>query len=214
MGKVLDGYPVVRSDSDLHYTEHFARQQDLSQTIEYGEAYFDNYVKRSGTDIANRINACRTNATEFYCPDGVILDVGIGSGEFILSSKQKCFGYDVNPYGIKWLKDRDLFLDPYTEDLSCVAGISTWDVLEHMADPEVFLSKILAGRFLFVSLPTFEDLVTVKSSKHFKQEHFWYWRPSGLIHFMYDCGFGCVQVSDCETLAGREGITSFVFKKL
>jgi hypothetical protein len=55
----------------------------------------------------------------------------------------------------------------------------------------------------------------VLKSKHYrKDEHYWYFSKAGLIIFMDRLGWKLREVSDVETILGREGITSFAFRRV
>lgn len=214
MDTIIAKYDVVNSTADLVYCQDLAYQKDMNQSIEYGTEYFENYVKRADTDISCKINQARINLSEKYC-DKCILDIGIGSGEFIRRSTMKVYGYDINPHGVAWLKERHLFVNPYEEMHKDVQGVSLWDTLEHIKNPQELFAKIPTGTFMFVSLPTFNDLTTLTSSKHYKpNEHYYYFTIPGFIRFITDSGFNCVEHNDDETKAGREGITSFACLKV
>jgi hypothetical protein len=184
----------------------------MSRTVDYDKDYFENYLHREGTEIAVRLNQARTSLTEKYCD--CVLDMGIGSGEFIKSSNIKVLGFDINPAGIEWLQRRGLFIDPYIEVPEEVEGFSLWDTLEHIPNPQEFFRVVESGEYVFVSLPIFKDLENIRKSKHYKPyEHLYYYTQQGLIRFMKDSGFIFLEYNEDETAAGREGIGSFVFLK-
>jgi hypothetical protein len=187
-------------------------QRDIVQ-FNYDDHYFDHYLGLEDTEIAVAINKARKELTEKYVDS--ILDVGIGSGEFIKKSTIKCWGYDINPMGVKWLKKQKCFLDPYKKGIpDHIKGVTLWDALEHMPNPTEFLSLIKEGMFVFISMPIFDNLLKVRSSKHYKpHEHLTYWTTAGLVCYMMDLGFSLKEISDKETVAGREGILTFAFKK-
>lgn len=145
----------------------------------------------------------------------LIVDIGIGSGEFIESCKKiKALGYDINEVGVEWLKKRNIFLDPYKDDLKEIDGFTLWDTLEHMSNPDEFIKVVNYGQHVFISLPTFENLNDVKKSKHYKpNEHFYYFTVKGMLYYMWNCGFSCLDYNNDEVKAGREGVTSFAFVK-
>lgn len=214
MDTVISRYVIESSDTDIVYCKDLAYQKDTNQSIEYGITYFENYVKRADTEISCLINQARINLVEKYC-NRCILDIGIGSGEFIRRSNIKVYGYDINPYGIKWLEERQLFVNPYVKINENIQGITLWDTLEHIKNPQELLTKIPSGVFLFVSLPTFEDLARLKQSKHYKpNEHYYYFSVDGFRRYITDSGFEVIEHNDCETQAGREGITSFVSRRI
>lgn len=180
-------------------------------SISYDKEYFDKYLGYEDTPIGRKLNSLRVTLTERYCP-GPLLDIGIGAGSFIKASRLKVYGYDVNPAGISWLKDRDLFLDPHEDDLAEFTGFCLWDVLEHLRHPSALLSKLHS--FVFLSMPIFTDLAKIKNSKHYRPgEHIWYFTEPGLTNWMNKLGYSCLEVNDEETRAGREAILSFVFHR-
>jgi hypothetical protein len=190
--------------------EGIAYQVDRSVSVDYGQEYFDKYVKYEGSPIALALCHARNNLVSRYCR--CVLDIGIGSGEFLKRAAVKCYGYDISEPAIAWLKERRLFADPYHIVPRDVQGITLWDVLEHLPNPARLLRKISPGMFVFVSIPIWRDLTQLRDSKHFRpNEHYWYFTDAGLQRFMQDQGFDCVETNDEETRAGREDIQSYAF---
>lgn len=212
MDKIIKNYNSVPF-CELRWCikEDIMYQEDMSQSVEYGEDYFKKYINYESTDIAIKLNEFRTTITEKYCSS--LLDVGIGSGEFIKSSNIKTFGFDINPLAKQWLKEKDLFQDPYIE-MPNVDGVTFWDSLEHIPVPCDILSLITKNQYAFISMPIFSDLLTLKSSRHYRpNEHYYYFTSKGMIQYMHDLDFSIVEIQDGETQAGREGILTFVFQK-
>lgn len=192
-------------------TEGIMYQNDMTQSVDYGVAYYERYVTLKASEIANKLNLCRTSITQKYCKS--ILDIGIGSGEFIKSSKLKTYGFDINPIAITWLESQGLFKNPY-ESMPEVDGLSFWDSLEHIPNPNALLSLMRSGQYAFIALPIFEDLEKVKQSKHYKpNEHYYYFSKDGMIKYMQDSNFTLIEITDDESQAGRDGILTFVFLK-
>lgn len=184
----------------------------------YGKEYWEKYKGYEGSEISDRINSARVKLTEKYLLDKPfkkgILDIGIGSGAFIERSVIPTFGYDINPYAVEWLKDRRLFIDPFDYCLNGFVGITLFDVFEHMIDPDLLLSRIGSGTYLFISIPIFDNLLKIHQSKHYRpNEHFWYFTAEGLCKWMKNWSFNILEISDAETRAGRDSILSFVFQK-
>src|SRR5581483_10144636 len=102
---------MIYEDEDLIYFDGVAVQKDKNE-FSYGKAYFDKYVDYTGTPIAILLNQHRVTLTEKYCKNAII-DIGIGSGEFIKSSRLKTYGFDINPFGVEWLKNNELYVNPY-----------------------------------------------------------------------------------------------------
>lgn len=142
---------------------------------------------------------------------GPLIDIGIGSGAFVEQRARirRTYGYDVNPAGIGWLRDRNLLVDPY--DVLFNAA-SMWDVLEHMPNYPRLLANV--REWLFLSLPIFSGPEHVLRSKHFKpKEHCWHFTSQGLVIAMAQCGFALVSESMVETELGREDIGTFAFRR-
>jgi hypothetical protein len=212
MDKQIKKYPFIEFDEmNLCLETGIMYQRDTSVSVAYDKHYFEHYVRLENTEIAKKLNDGRTALTEKYCD--TLLDIGVGSGEFIKSSSILVYGYDINPLGIKWLRENGLYKDPYAA-MPEVDGLSFWDTLEHIPRPTDLLGKVTKDMYVFISIPIFSDLVQAKKSKHYKpNEHYYYFTPQGMVKYMTDLGFKAVEVTDFETRAGRDSILTFVFKK-
>lgn len=90
--------------------------------------------------------------------------------------------------------------------------MSFWDSLEHIHNPTDLLDCI--ENYAFISTPIYKDKEHILRSKHFRpDEHCWYFTKDGIINFMSNFGFYCIEYSNIETEIGREDIGSFVFKR-
>jgi Methyltransferase domain len=175
----------------------------------YDQDYFDAFASNADTYLGRALMAARVALVEYYY-QGPLIDIGIGSGAFIDARPDMTFGYDVNPCGIDWLKERRLLADPYAAPFEAA---TMWDVLEHMPDYPALLANV--RQWLFLSLPIFRDADHVLRSKHYKpKEHCWYFTSEGLVFAMQRCGFALVEESRIETELGREDIGSFAFKRI
>lgn len=219
MDKIIEQFYSV-DFNDLKLCPHNGVAYDPHpKPFHYGKIYWEKYIGYEGKPIANRINSARIRLVRKYCkPDPLILDVGIGSGEFIKTSDRliETMGYDVNPYAVNWLLAEAKFFDPYRRNPGHFHGISLWDVFEHLEDPGALLERLSPGQYVFVSIPIFANLRTdLFQSKHYrpKGEHVTYWEQQGLIDYFGKMGFWFKEVSFAETAAGRENISSFVFQK-
>jgi len=216
MDQLIASYPKYElCEGVLLCPEHgVAYQADMNRSVTYGEDYFANYVRLEGNPIGRKLNEFRVALTSAYCT--CLLDMGIGSGEFIKNSPAVVYGYDINPYGVAWLKERKLWVDPYEGIPDHIEGITLWDTMEHIPDPGKLLDLVKPKTYVFVSLPIFGDLQNdVTKSKHFKpDEHYYYWTEWGLKMYFDKKGFKCVATCDDETRAGRHSILSFVFRKV
>lgn len=213
--RIIGSYKRVDFDDDLFLCpeNQVVFQKNLSLSVPYAEEYFEKYVKFRGTPIANKINEARLDlVTKFH--SSCILDIGIGSGEFITKVPIKAYGYDVNEYGRQWLRQRGLYVDPYQYIPEEIDGITCWDVLEHMQYPSRFLDLIKPGQFLFASLPIIPNILKVRKSRHFRpNEHYYYFTKEGFIQYLDHADFDFLEHNDFEIKAGREQIETFAFLK-
>lgn len=193
-----------------------ARQEDISRTVEYDDAYFKKYIGYEGTPLAQALNDGRCGIVKKYLPNAPIVDIGIGSGEFLRAfnvlGSGLCHGYDVNQVAQGWLQAHELFLNPVGHAIPF--GVTFWDSLEHMRDANLFLADIPRHRFVFVSIPIFETLDDIFKSRHYRPfEHFWYFTDAGFVKWMCSLGFFKLERQDFEIAAGREAIYTYVFRK-
>ncbi|HBO4166731.1 TPA: methyltransferase domain-containing protein [Pseudomonas aeruginosa] len=173
--------------------------------MDYSGPYFEKYQALDATPMGAALTAARVDMVQRHF-DGEVLDVGIGGGRFVIESGGK--GFDVNEEAVQWLKSRNAYADPYKG----VAAITCWDSLEHVPDPEALVSSV--GEWVFVSMPVYKDQADCLKSKHFKPgEHLHYWSVRGLIGWFAKMNFGCVEINERESDLGREGITSFAFRR-
>lgn len=202
---------IAEEDGDLMLCrEHgLAYQKDRNHVIEYGVDYFDKCMSYEGQEIANKLNAGRVALVNRYVGQNKVVDIGIGSGEFI-KSRDNTHGLDVNPVAVAWLRSNGL----WAGNFQAYSGYAMWDVIEHIPSPEVYLGGIQLHRYLFVSIPVFEDLDRIRESRHYRPgEHLQYFTRRGFIEWMGMHGFMLLEVSDHETKAGRDSILSFAFRR-
>lgn len=207
MDRFIGSLPFTE-DGDLRLCPEYgvAYQHDHSQLVPYDAAYFQKYVQYEGSEVSNKLNSGRVAFVNKYTL-GAVVDVGIGSGEFI-KHRHLTWGTDVNPVAKRWLRENRLWAD----ELHSFDGYTFWDVIEHCPTPEDYFQHIKSGGYLFTSIPVFEDLTRIRDSKHYRPgEHLYYWSKLGFIRWMGLHGFALLEVSDFEIKAGREEIYSFAF---
>lgn len=188
----------------------------ISNPAPYDESYFEKYVGYSETDQGKAITAFRIDFVNRHIgAEGVILDTGIGSGDFIATRdripgpKRRTYGFDINPRAVAWLRAYARFVDP---NRSIVPALSMWDVLEHIEDFRPLLANVF--EWLFVSIPIFDDCDHVLRSRHYrKDEHFWYFTHEGFIRIMGACGFKVIESAATECDLGRDSIFSYALKR-
>lgn len=177
----------------------------------YDRAYFEKYCQYAQTELGRQLTLARVSLVDRYLPHGPLLDVGIGSGAFVETRGRGAptFGFDINPAAIAWLMEKELYRDPME---GAIAGMSFWDSLEHLPEPELTLAHT---EWAFMSLPVFTGPDHVLGSKHFRRdEHLWYFTRDGLIRWMGVQGFRCREHNTMESLLGREDIHTFVFERV
>lgn len=216
MDSEIRSYPSkdIGDGHRLCYYHGIVYQDDTTQSVEYAEDYFENYKKYESSLIADRLNKFRVSLVDKYIHQGV-LDIGIGCGTFLSRCGRPRLGYDINPNGVAWLKEQKLYFDPYAEKIpGWIEGVTLWDVLEHMPNPDLFLERIRPGMYLFTSIPMFTILEKFRESKHYKPgEHLTYWTRYGLVGYLDEMGFEIMYNTDEETKIGRSYIETFVFRK-
>lgn len=186
-----------------------AYQKDRSHVVAYDADYFNKCLGYEDQDIARKINDGRIALVNRYLGGGRVLDVGIGSGEFI-KRRGNTFGHDVNAVAIAWLRREGLL----AERLDGFGGITFWDVLEHVETPETYLRHINLHAFLFTSLPIFPDLDSIRASRHYRPgEHLYYWTEDGFVAWLGQHGFRLMERGTFEIDAGRDSIYSFAFRR-
>jgi hypothetical protein len=178
--------------------------------MEYSGEYFANYQKLDDTPMGAALTRARVELVGKYVAPNTTLDIGIGGGRYVCASGGQ--GYDVSSEARKWLMDAGRWTDPY----GCrrmISAVTCWDSLEHIPEPEKLLEKV--REWLFVSMPIYDDLDSVYQSKHFKPgEHLHYWTLSGFVTWCEAQGFELQELNHAESELGREGITSFAFKRV
>lgn len=179
----------------------------VPQDRPYDSSYFEKYRKMAATEMGHKITQARVEIVLRH-HSGSICDVGIGSGQFVETCNRSC-GYDVNPSGIEWLNSVGKFHDIYEKEIE---AISFWDVLEHIDDPERIVKQ--AKEWVFVSVPIFDNAEHIIKSRHYrKDEHIHYWTHQGFINWFTCNGFQCIEFNTIESNLGREGISTYAFKR-
>ena len=185
-----------------------AYQLDRTHCVAYDEAYFAKTASHPA-QMVDAINDARIHLVARHVGCAPVLDIGIGSGEFI-RRRPNTWGRDVNPAAVAWLRQAGRWAD----SLEGFAALTMWDVIEHLRDPEEYLRHIRLHGWLFVSLPVVYALGAIRLSRHYRPgEHLTYWTEDGFLAWMDLHGFRAFERSDAEILAGRESIYSFALKR-
>ena len=202
----LDAEP----DGDLKLCRNrgIAYQTDMSVKVSYDADYFNKCASYENKEIALKINAARIALVNRWVGDGPVVDIGIGSGEFIKKRGANTFGFDINPVAGDWLRANGL----WRGDFSGFKAFTFWDVIEHVEDPHLYFQSMQEGSYLFTCLPIVGDIEKIRGWKHYRPgEHLYYWTKLGFINWMALHRFRLLETNDLETEAGRENIVSFAF---
>ena len=210
MDRFIQRFPAVEDGDLMLCPEHgVAYQKDRTNLIAYDEAYYNKCASYEGQEIARKINEGRIALVDKWVGFASVVDVGIGSGEFI-KLRPNTYGQDVNPVAIEWLKREDL----WARSLTGARGATFWDTIEHCPDPGQYLDQINLQGYAFFSIPIFYGLSAIRASKHYRPgEHLQYFEQEGFVRWMDLYGFALLEVDDFEIQAGRESIYSFAFKR-
>jgi len=179
----------------------------------YDDEYFEASVSNSKSEIADNLNKFRVEIVNKYI-SGKVLDFGCGCGQFI-EYRGNSLGFDICPKAISELRKKGRYIDFWNGGMkgADIDGITMFDVLEHIRNPELALSQIKC-KWLIISVPIFESKEKALASRHFKpREHFWYFSHKSIIALLNDNGFEMVERRDDETRIGRAEIQTYVFKK-
>lgn len=185
-----------------------AYQADMSHRV--AVPYFDKCNGYAGTEIADRLNFGRVVFVNYFVgADLPVLDVGVGSGEFI-RHRPNTWGYDVDQRAAAMLR----LTGKWSDDFSAFRAFTFWDVIEHVEEPRGYFKQMAFGARAFFSIPVFDDLASIRQSRHYRPgEHLYYWTRVGFIDWIRLHGFHMLCVSDFETKAGRDSICSFAFER-
>lgn len=197
------------------WSEELGYGWHTAPAMNYDSGYFAHYQKLDATPMGAALTKARVELVSKYIANSSpLVDIGIGGGRFVTDSRG--MGYDVCPDAVKWLKECGRFHDPYPSSehyTRPVEAITCWDSLEHIPEPEKLLVRV--REWLFVSMPIYKDMADVLQSKHYKPgEHLHYWTLAGFIAWCERQGFEVQEVNHAEDELGREGITSFAFKRV
>lgn len=176
--------------------------------MRYEGQYFAHYQKLDETPMGGLLTKVRLELVEKYTKASLGVDIGIGGGRYVKESWGN--GYDVCDDAVAWLQSIYSYVDPYAGP---VGHVTCWDSLEHIPEPEKLLANV--RDWFFVSMPIYKDMNDILQSKHYKPgEHLHYWTLGGFVRWCGEQGFECQEVNHAETELGREGITSFAFKRV
>ena len=195
--------PIGLSDC-LLWSDELGMGYHPRPPMDYTGPYFAKYQALDATDMGAALTKARVDMVRRHYT-GQVVDIGIGGGRFV--TEAQAMGFDVNPEAVAWLGER--YYNPYTNHAEAV---TCWDSLEHIQQPEALLDHV--GEWLFVSMPIYKDQADCLTSKHYKPgEHVWYWTMPGFIGWCERQGFELMEINRAESELGREGISSFAFRR-
>lgn len=181
----------------------------------YDVAYIAKYEGYEKTDLGKSINDHRLLFVKELSKNVKIVDVGVGSGQFMYS--QDCLGYDVNPSMVKRLEAEGRFVNVYSKEEMEDEGINCltfWDSFEHISDPSMILRNLPPRSIVFMCIPIFRNKCKLEDWVHYREdEHYHYFTNLGLLNYMKDNGFIVTQFSEQETIMGRDDVYTYCFVK-
>lgn len=190
------------------WSEELGYGWHTAPAMHYDSGYFAHYQKLDATPMGAALTKARLELVNKYTDPTPGVDIGIGGGRYVWEAA--CNGFDVCPDAIEWLHSVGGYVDPSRHS---VATITCWDSLEHIPEPEELLAHV--REWLFVSMPIYTSMQDVLTSKHYKPgEHLHYWTLGGFIAWCERQGFEVQEVNHAEEELGREGITSFAFRRV
>lgn len=197
------------------WSEELGYGWHTAPAMNYDSGYFAHYQKLDATPMGAALTKARLELVSKYTETYRGVDVGIGGGVYVLRSGGS--GFDVCNDAVDWLQSVNAYCDPYAlghhGTKAYVHAVTCWDSLEHIPEPEKLLAQV--NDWLFVSMPIYKDLQDVLTSKHYKPgEHLHYWTLAGFIAWCERQGFEVQEVNHAEDELGREGITSFAFRRV
>lgn len=177
----------------------------------YDTEYFTKHKVAEATELSRKLHDFRLKLVNKYT-NGVVVDVGIGSGQFVEyrnNQGHRTYGLDVNPLGLSWLEERGLLASLNDE----IPVATFFHSLEHMQNYSDILDRV--SKFAIVSLPIFRDYNHILTSKHFrKDQHYHYFGHRGFVSMMWGHGLRLIEQSDHESELGLDGVRTFVFRKV
>lgn len=207
----------IVTDGDLIICDSLgmAWQKDMRVAVEYGSAYWSKVRSYEGSDVSSRVISGRLSMLSRHAERGAkLIDYGCGSGEFVRAAVERGFaarGYEVMPEGIESLLAHGL----YAGDVSQFDVVTMWDVIEHLEYPHSVLWRLKLDAVALFSIPVFSDLRRIRESKHYRPgEHLYYWTCDGFVRWLRSYGYSLLEYSDHETIAGRESIGAFAFRRV
>jgi len=214
--------PLSKKPDDWSWKDGIGSLPFGNRRVAYDEAYFRKYVCYADTQLGHDLTEARVAMLDLAVDfdsclhsQDVYLDVGIGSGDYVLALRRRgltCYGEDINPVALAWLTQQGFRLPEITPP---IAALSMWDVLEHIEDPRQDIFDRYKPEQVLISMPIYRNEEHVFQSKHYRPgEHCWYFTADGLKRFMDQHGYACTCESDEETKLGREDIGSFIFRKI
>lgn len=181
----------------------------VDNTGVYNDDYFDKYRGYEQTDFGDRLNSARVELAKRFSDGGEVIDIGIGSGQFVRA--MDCKGYDVCEKAINWLKETGRWVNFWVTGAYNASLVTFFDSFEHEANIHGLIENC-CGRNVLISIPIFDDKSHVLRSKHFrKDEHYHYFTRDGLVRWFKQHNYDLMYESTIESDIGREGIGTFAF---
>jgi len=222
-GKIRNGAPGKMTDESISmyrcencftiWHECFSADNELYQTDDYRESIgemvtLQEFYSKHDAEILDKLNY---TGTEVY-RDKLFMDIGCGGGgladfirtvasEAILIEPNANFAGQLRKKGYKVFAYADDALEEYENKIELIIS---FDVIEHVDNPQVFLSSIYKllspDGIAYIGTPTeYPVLRSLLGSEFdafvFSTQHTWVFSREGLEYLARNCGFSAYSVS-------------------
>jgi len=187
-----------------------APSRDVETDGLWVEMYGARRLNRRDTWLAEA--RTRIEWVELYLPDGCLLEVGAGTGEFVKVAEEHGFdAYGVEPSA--WAAQQAVafgarvqtgFLSDWQRSYPGLRpdAVALWHVLEHVPEPAPFLKEVAeavrSGGLVFIEVPNFASSVAQRLGVAWEaaqlQDHCYHYTPDGLQKLLESCGFEVLQI--------------------
>lgn len=176
--------------------------------------YYKDRIGLTAKELYSHITAKRyinlLKGLEIYRKNGRLLDIGCGEGHFLSLAKEKGWeaaGIERAPYAVQIC--RELGINAISADLlkidledSYYDAVTMFEVLEHLAHPREYLSKVNGilrkDGVLILTTPNFNCITRFLLQKKWSwinEEHLFYFTARTLRLLLNKCNFSIIKLS-------------------
>ena len=149
--------PSLEKLPSYYESEDYISHTDSKRTL-FEKAY--HLVKRNA--LNNKVNLI----TKLIPQKGIVLDIGSGTGDFLITAKSKGWkivGLEPNPKAKKIAESKGVVFETSLETIpdNSMDVISMWHVLEHVPNLEAYISKLKSllkpNGILVIAVPNYKS---------------------------------------------------------